>query len=74
MIKIYVVYVQPSAEKSFLGGVGSVLNNLEGPDPSVVYPHHLDADPDSDFYLMRIRVWIRLLSLMRIRIQILAYK
>ncbi len=21
-------------------------------------PHHIDADPDSDFYLMRIRMWI----------------
>ncbi len=47
---------------------------------SVVDPHHANADPDStynidaepysDFYLMRIR--IRLSTLMRIRIQILA--
>jgi hypothetical protein len=51
---------------------------------SVVDPHHYDADPDltyhpdadpdadpvSDFYLMRIRVRIRLFTLMRIRIWI----
>jgi hypothetical protein len=53
---------------------------------SVVDPHHLDADPDStyypdadpesDFHLMRIRIWIRLftLTLIWIRIQIQASK
>jgi hypothetical protein len=40
--------------------------------PSFMYPHHVDTDPDSAFYLMRIR--IRLFTLMRIRIQILASK
>ncbi len=49
---------------------------------SVVDPHHFDTDPDSiyhpnaepdsDFYLMRIR--IRLFTLIRIRIQILVSK
>ncbi len=56
------------------------------PTSSVVEPHHVDADPDadpdstyhpdadpgSDFYLMLIR--IRIFTLMRIRIQILASK
>jgi hypothetical protein len=34
--------------------------------------YHPDADPDSDFLLMRIR--IKLFTLMRIRIQIIASK
>ncbi len=55
-------------------------------NPIVVDPHHIDADlnstylldvdpdadPDSEFYLMRIR--IQLFTMMRIRIQILASK
>jgi hypothetical protein len=47
-------------------------------DPDAVpdSAYHLDADPDSDFYLMRtrMRIWIRLFTLMWIRIQILASK
>jgi hypothetical protein len=41
---------------------------------SVVDPHHVGADPDADFYLIRIRIriWIQLFTMMRIRIQILA--
>jgi hypothetical protein len=39
---------------------------------SVVDPHHREADPDSDFCLMRVR--FRLCTVMRIRIQILASK
>jgi hypothetical protein len=41
---------------------------------SVVDPHHIDADPDSDFYLMRMRILLLTLMLIRILIQILASK
>jgi hypothetical protein len=44
---------------------------------SVVGPHHIadpDADPDSDFYLIQIRIRLFTLMQIRIRIQILASK
>jgi hypothetical protein len=54
------------AWKSFFKAVRSKLNA----DPDSTY--HPDAD--SDFYLMRIQMRIRLFTLMQIRIQILASK
>jgi hypothetical protein len=51
-----------------LRAVGISLEVLYGSvvDPDSTY--HPDADPDSDFYLMRIRIRIQLITLMRIRI------
>jgi hypothetical protein len=51
-------------------------------DPDSTYHPNADpesgflfvADADSDFYLMRMRILIRIFTLMRIRIQILASK
>jgi hypothetical protein len=59
--------------------LGSVVDprHLDA-DPDSIYHQDAnpDADPDSDFYLMqmRIRTWIRFFTLMRIRIYILASK
>jgi hypothetical protein len=42
---------------------------------SVVDPHHVDADPDSDFYLMRIRMLTYFLRMwIRIRMPIQGYQ
>ncbi len=51
------------------GGGGRSAKNVHPPWQN---PRYAPADPVSDFYLMRIR--IRLFILMRIQIQILAFK
>ncbi len=45
---------------SYRASSSVVDSHLFDADPDSTY--HPDADPDSDFYLMQIRMWIRIFS------------